>query len=262
MGGQDLIWPLTNMGKSAFILAGIGLLLEFWLLSAMWKRRLVRAFPFFSVFIFSAVVTEIIRAAVAHDYVMYFKVFWGSEVLSAALALLALREAFQRLFEPFLHIYSWSRFLFPVAVIILAGIPLIHGSLHPPREASSLIAAILSFELGVSLLQCGLFVFFLLIKQIFRISWRTYSWGIVEGFAPTAIAGIAYAARSEFGTRFEFLAKYGTSVAYILALLLWLDTFTRASQDSSWRQQITPDQLMTEIRSYSQSLRRLLEKKR
>ena len=250
------------MGKSDLILPVISLLLGIWLLAAMRKRRLLQAFTFFSVYILSAVVIEVVKLAVIHDYVTYFKVFWSAEVLYAVLALLALHEAFHRLFEAFLRVYSWSRFLFPAALIVLAGIPLVHSYLHPPREAGPLIAAILSFELGVNLLQCGLFVFFLLIKQIFRISGRTYSWGIVEGFAATAIAGIAYAARSEFGTRFEFLAKYGTSVAYILALLLWLDTFTRASQDSSWRQQITPEQLMSEIRSYSQSLRRLLEKKR
>lgn len=250
------------MVKSTIILVAISLLLQIWLLAAMRKRHLLRAFPFFTTYVFSAVMIEIARVALIYDYPTFFKVFWGSEVLYAILALLVLYEAFQRLFEPFLHIYSWSGFLFPVAVIVLAGIPLVHSYMHPPREASPLIAAILSLELGVNLLQCGLFVFFLLIKQIFRISGRTYSWGIVEGFAATAIAGIAYAARSEFGTRFEFVAKYGTSVAYILALLLWLETFTRASQDSSWRQQITPEQLMTEIRSYSQSLRRLLEKKR
>ena len=250
------------MGKSAIILAAIGLLLEIWLLSAMRRRRLIRAFPFFSTYILASVAIEILRVAVLRDYPTYFKVFWSTEILYAVLALLALYEAFQRLFAPFLKIYSWTRFLFPGAAIILAAIPLLHSAAHPPKEASPLIAVVLSFELGVNLLQCGLFAIFLLIKQIFSISGRTYSWGIVEGFAATALAGIAYAARSEFGTRFEFLAKYGTSVAYILALLLWLDTFTRVHRDSSWVLETTPEQVMAEIRSYTQSLRRLLERKR
>lgn len=250
------------MGESAIIFIAIGLLLEIWLLAAIWKRHLIRAFPMFSTYILSSVVIEIVKLAIIRDYATYFKVFWASEILYGVLALLALYEAFQRLFGPFLQIYSWSRFLFPVAVIVLAGIPLLHTLAHPPRQASPLIAVILSFELGLNLLQCGLFALFLVIKQIFSISGRTYSWGIVEGFAATALAGLAYAARSEFGTRFEFLAKYGTSVAYILALLLWLDTFTRADRDRSWRPEITPEQLMAELNAYTRSLRRLLEKKR
>ena len=250
------------MGKIALILPAISLLLGIWLLAAMQKRRLVRTFPFFFAYIFSAIVIEIVKLAVVHDYATYFKVFWSAEVLYAVLALLALHEAFNRLFEPFLRIYSWFRFVFPSAVLIFSGIPVLYAVAHPPREVSPLTSLILSFALGVNILQCGLFVIFLAIKKILSISTRTHAWGIVEGFAATALAGVIYAARSEFGTRLNFLVKYGPPVAYIFALLLWLDTFIRVERNAAWNLAITPAQLAEEVAAYTRSLKRLLERRR
>lgn len=250
------------MGTSAIILVAIGLLLEAWLLLVIWRRRLLRAFPFFSVYILAALALAFTKLAVIHDYPTYFKVFWSGEVLYAALALLALHEAFKRLFEPFLRIYSWFRFVFPVGVIVFAGIPLLYTLLRPPHEVSPVTSLILSFELGVNLLQCGLFIVFLAIKQVLNISTRTYSWGIVEGFAATALAGLMYAARSEFGTKLDFLVKYGPPVAYIVALLLWLETFIRVERDSRWMLAINPEELAAEVAAYTRTLKRLLERRR
>lgn len=250
------------MGKSVIVFAGVGLLLQICLLLVIWRRRYLRAFPFFSIYILSAVSIEVIKITVIHSYSAYFKVFWSGEALYAILTLLALHEAFRRLFEPFLGTYRWFRYAFPLAMIVFAGIPVLYALARPPQEAAPVTSLILSFELGVNILQCGLFVVFLAIKQILNISGRTRSWGIVEGFATTALAGLMYAARSEFGTRFDFLVKYGPPVAYIVALLLWLDTFLRVERDSTWSLPITPAELAAEITAYTRSLRRLLERRR
>lgn len=250
------------MGTSAVIFLAIGLLLEVWLLLVIWKRRLFGAFPFFSIYILATVLIEVIKLAVVNDYLAYFKVFWSGEVLYAVLALLALHEAFNRLFEPFLRIYSWFRFVFPTTVLVFSGIPVLYALARPPREASPAISLILSFALGVNILQCGLFLVFLVIKQILSISTRTHAWGIVEGFAATALAGLTYAARSEFGTKLTFLVKYGPPVAYIFALLLWLDTFIRVERNATWNLAITPAQLAAEVAAYTRSIKRLLERRR
>ena len=250
------------MGTIGVVFAIVGLLLQVSLLCVIWRRRLFCAFPFFAVYILSAVIIEVLKFGFIRDYPAYFKVFWGGEIVYAVLSLLALREVFNRLFEPFFRIYRWFRYLFPLAVLICAGIPVLYAIGRPPREATPVISFILSLELGVNLLQSGLFLIFLAIKHLLNVSSRTYSWGIVEGFAATALAGLMYAARSEFGTTFDFLVKYGPPVAYIVALILWLDTFFRVKRDSQWGLPVSPAQLAAEVAEYTKVLRRLLERRR
>ncbi|HEX5435039.1 MAG TPA: hypothetical protein VFY05_12435 [Candidatus Angelobacter sp.] len=250
------------MIKSALILAAIGFPLQIWLIGALGKRRLFRVFPFFSAYAFSAVVIGIIKLAVVHNYAVYFWVFWCAEILYAVLALCALYEAFQKLFDPFLRIYSRFRLIFPVAVALCACLPVSHALKEPLNSPRSFVDFMLSLEFGMGILQCGLFGVFLAVKQILKLQGRTYSWGIVEGFAATALGGLTYGARSGLGNAFLFVAKYAAPMGYILAVLLWLDTFTRGQQDAIWQLGTTPEQLITEVNNYTTSLRQFLERKR
>ena len=251
------------MGKSAVFLVITALLLGFWLLVILWKRRVFRIFPFFFTYVFSSVLIGVIKLVFLADYTIYFRLFWSAEILYAILAVLALHEAFRELFGAFFRIYSWFWLLFPATVVIVSAFSVIHALRHPPVEASPLISIILSLEVGVNILQCGLFLIFLGVRRILKMRGRVYSWGIVEGFAAIALAGITYALRSEFGTRYSFLAKYGTSVAYIFAVTLWLDTFIRAPKsEAKWALGITPKQLSEELRTYTRFLRYLLDRRK
>lgn len=250
------------MVKSTIILGSVGLLLEIWLLVAMRKRGIFRAFPFFSTYIFSSAVISGLKLAVVHDYITYFWTYWCAEILYVVLALLSLHEAFKKLFEPFIRSYSWFRLVFPVSVVVFATIPLFHALKEPLKNPWALVDFMLSVELGMGLLQCGLFAVFLLIKQVFRLRGRIYAWGIVEGFAATSLAGLTYGMRSEFGKAFFFVAKYAAPVGYILALVLWLDTFTRRERDIKWPFAIAPEQLRAEVNAYTMSLKKFLERRR
>jgi hypothetical protein len=251
------------MGKTAVFLLVGALLLGVWLLVILSRRRIFRIFPFFFAYVVSSVIIEIVKLAVIADYPIYFRVFWSAEILYAILTLLALREAFRHLFGAFFRIYSWFWLVFPIATAVTAAVPVLHALAHPPIQASPVISLILSVEMGVYVLQSGLFMIFLMIRRLLKMRHRTYSWGIVEGFAAIALAGLTYAARSEFGTKFGFLAEYGTSVAYILAVGLWLDTFIRAPKwEGQWASGITPRQLSEELRMYTRFLKRPLDRRK
>lgn len=251
------------MGKTDIILLLVALALGAWLAFALLRRRLYSEFPFFFTYVAASITGEIIKLAVIRDYPTYFKVFWTTEALYAILGLLALHEAFRRVFGAFFHIYSWFWILFPAVAAIVAGISIFHTIQHPPAQASPLISLILSVEVAINVIQATIFLLFLGVQWLFKVRRRNYPWGIVEGFAVLALAGAAYALRSEFGTKFALVAKYGTSVAYILAEILWLDTFLRPPDaEPQWTQAVTPAQAMAEIQQTMQLVKRILASRR
>jgi len=89
---------------------------------------------------------------------------------------------------------------------------------------------------------------------------RACELGIVEGFGLSALGAlIAYGLRSEFGTKYDTLAKYAPPVAYIVGVLVWLDTFLRQPDPEvvhAWRDRVTPEQLLAEARGYIRILKR------
>jgi hypothetical protein len=247
------------MGKIDILLLVIGPVLGIWLAAVLFRRRLHAEFPFFFTYIAASITGDIIMLAVNSDYPTYFKVFWTTEALYAILGLLALQEAFRRVFGAFFHVYRWFWMLFPAVAAIFAGISIVHTIQHPPAQASPLISIILSVEVAINVIQATIFLLFLAVQWLFKVRRRNYPWGIVEGFAVLALAGAAYALRSEFGTKFALVAKYGTSVAYILAEILWLDTFLRPpAAEPQWTQAITPAQAWEEIRQTTRVLKSIL----
>jgi hypothetical protein len=70
-------------------------------------------------------------------------------------------------------------------------------------------------------------------------------------------------ARSVFGTKLNVVWSYAHSVAYILAVILWLNTFLRPPEpEPQWRLKITPEQLLDEMRQYSKILGKLRGRRR
>lgn len=202
---------------------GLGLILAI----VLFRHRLHREFPLFFTYIAVNALGDVIKAAVIHNYAIYFYVYWSFELLWAILALAALYEAYYRVFRNFFRVHPWFWGLFPAAVAIVVVISTVYALTRPPKQAVWLINLIISLEIGVNLIQFSIFLLFRAAMLVFRARRRNYPLGIVNGFAVTAAAGIAYALFSEFGTKFTFLLRYGVPVAYILAEAVWLDTFLR-----------------------------------
>ena len=245
------------------ILTLIGPILTAWLAVLLLRRKLHRGFPFFFCYVIASVLIPVIRLAFHHDYLVWFKVVWSTEAIYVLLALLALHEIFRKVFAAFYE-RRWFWLFFPVVVIAISVLAVIYRLGSPPTQANQVISLIISLGMAVNLVQALLFVLFFLLVWFNGIGWREYPFGIVMGFAAIAIVAFSVQwARSEFGTRLNVVSSYAPAMAYILAVVVWLNTFLRPPEpEPQWRLKITPEQLLDEMRQYSKILGKLRGRRR
>jgi hypothetical protein len=245
------------------ILTLIGPILTAWLAVLLLRRKLHREFPFFFCYVIASVLIPVIRLAFHHDYLVWFKVVWSTEAIYVLLALLALHEIFRKVFAAFYE-RRWFWLFFPVVVIAISVLAVIYRLGSPPTQANQVISLIISLGMAVNLVQALLFVLFFLLVWFNGIGWREYPFGIVMGFAAIAIVIFSVQwARSEFGTRLNVVSSYAPAMAYILAVVVWLNTFLRPPEpEPQWRLKITPEQLLDEMRQYSKILGKLRGRRR
>jgi hypothetical protein len=251
------------MHNSDILLSLVGPLVGALLAAILIRRKVNNAFPFFFVYVSSSIGFPILRLCVSSDYKLFFQIYWGTEAIYVFLALLALNEVFRKVFAAFYE-KRWFWLFFPVVVIAISALAVIYRLGSPPAQANQVMSFIISMGMAVNLVQALLFVLFFLLVWLNGIGWREYPFGIVMGFAAIAIVTFAANwARSEFGTRLNVVSSYAPAVAYILAVILWLNTFLRPPEpEPQWKLKITPEQLLGEIRQYSKILRKLRGKGR
>jgi hypothetical protein len=251
------------MGRIDILLADMAVAGALALACILIWRRLYREFPFFLSYVISSILIALIRVAVSGNYQTFFKVYWATETIYALLALLALHEVFRLVFMAFFENW-WFWLFFPCVVAAIFILAVVSRLGSPPVQANRVISLILSLGTAVNLVQALLFLLFFSLVWFFGIRWRNYPFGIVLGFAAIAIGVLGGNwARSEFGTKFNSLFGYAHSVAYIVAVILWLETFIRSPQpEPKWTYEITPEQLLEQIRQYTKIFERYFKRRR
>jgi hypothetical protein len=258
-----LSWPLTDMRKADILLGVIALILAAWLAILLVRSKTNRKFPFFFLYVISSIVFAILRLSVSSNYPLFFVIYWITEAVYVLLALLALHEVFRKIFAAFYE-KRWFWLFFPSVVIAISVLAVIYRLGSPPTQANAVMSFIISMGMAVNLVQALLFVLFFVLVWFNGIGWREYPFGIVMGFAAIAVMTFSVQwARSEFGTRLNVVSSYAPAVAYILAVILWLNTFLRPPEpEPQWKLKITPEQLLEELRQYSKILGKLRGKGR
>jgi hypothetical protein len=251
------------MPKADILLGLVALILAASLAIILVRRKANRAFPFFFLYVISSIGFPILRLCVSGDYKLFFWIYWGTEAIYVLLALLALHEVFRKVFAAFFE-KRWFWLFFPLVVIAISVFAVIYRLGSPPAQANEVISLIISLGMAVNLVQALLFVLFFALVWFNGIGWREYPFGIVMGFAAIAIVIFTVEwARSVFGTKLNVVWSYAHSVAYILAVILWLNTFLRPPEpEPQWRLKITPEQLLDEMRQYSKILGKLRGRRR
>lgn len=232
-------------------------------LSAIFIHRgLYREFPFFFSYLSCSILATAARLMVGSNYRTFFIVYWITEAAYATLALLALHEVFRRVFAAF-YLFWWFRLIFPAAIIVVALFTF-KAVMRPPAAAPQALRLILLFSLVAKYIQAWLFAVFFVLVVLFGLAWRTYTFGIVQGFAVSALGTwIASMGRSEFGIKFAALTRYGPAVAYILAVIVWLAMFWRPERPAvteEWTRFVTPSELAAEIKQSTELLWRFIWK--
>lgn len=250
------------MRKADILLAFVGPIIGGGLAILLLWRKVNREFPFFFSYVSASIFIGLFRAAVASNYLLYFKVYWTTEVIYIALTLLALHEAFRKVFAAFYE-KRWFWLFFPLVVAAIFAIAIAYRLGSPPVQASPLISFILILGSAVSLVQVALFALFFLLVWFHGIHWRDYPFGIVLGFAIIALGSLwGNWSRSIFGTKFNRFFAYAPAVAYISAVIIWVDIFLRPQFEPKWHLRITPEQLLDEVSQYSKIFQRLLGRRK
>jgi len=239
----------------------VGPVLQTCLVFLLVRRRASITFPFFFAYTVFAVLAELCKFALSlhqRNTLSYFYLYWGAEVVYAVLGFLAIHEVFRRVFENFNRL-PWFEFLLPGVGVIMVGIAFLIPVVHPPVQTEPLLETIFSLQIAVRCLQLGVFFLIFLLARIFDLDYRQYAFGIAVGFG-IAAAGILLGTlvRTGLGLDFIIFFQYFPSVAYCIAVTVWLASFVRPEPDDpfrDFRHLFTPELFVKQLQRYKQEVR-------
>jgi hypothetical protein len=169
MRGWFNLAPHNYMGALDLSLSIAAAVLTILLAAALLRRKLQHEFPLFFAYVSFAILATCVRLSVSGNYQTYFKVYWATSALYSVLALLVLYEVFREVFLPFYTVWRWVRLLFPGVVGIVSVVQICRAILHPPIQATPLIAAILSLSWVVNCVEVSLFALFFILALLLGV---------------------------------------------------------------------------------------------
>lgn len=232
--------------------------LQGWLVAILRRRRLEQDFPFFYTYNVIAVAALFMRFLAQPSYRIYFVTYWVTAATHAVFSLLATFELFPHVFRTFSRV---RRFWVVVWIVVLLMIALaaLHAIFKGTVQAGPVVATIAGLEIAVGYVQAGLFLVMLAMSAFYWMPLRRYAFGIAFGFGLLAAGGLAAALlRSEFGTRFKFLSMNMPPVIYVIAVVVWLVTFSKPEPPDPFEQvqsPLSPEQVIERIRRMTKALK-------
>lgn len=233
-----LCWPLTDMSQSDLILGAIAPVLQLALAIIFVRRRLHGRFPYFFSYTVYSLVAIVLRVSVISHPSAFFVAYWSTDILSAILALLVIREVFLPTLTGLPEPYRWIRWIMPTAVAMIVALAIWNAAYRPIGRGplSSLAAGVYSFDLGIRWLEL---LIFLVAAALDRTRWRSLlmnQFSILAGFGIAALLTlVADLGRVQFGSRFEEIFRYLPTSAYICAAVIWLAAFLYKEPDPAFR---------------------------
>ena len=208
-----------------------GAALQITLLVFMVRREWHRAFPRF----FSYVVFQLVKSAVlfltiryfagdlAENSTNYFDVYWAGNAISVLLAVAVMDEILQRLFRQYGGIQTLAATIFRWACGLLVLVSILGAVSSYESGADRVVAAVLSFERSVRLMQCGLFLLIMLLCRVLKHCWRQPEFGVALGFGMFAsIELILISLVAVLGDSQQDLFSVVKSLAYNGVTVLWI----------------------------------------
>lgn len=228
------------------------------LASLLLRRGVLRIFRFFLTYTLFAIVAAFLKFTFYGNYRVYFVCYWAAEPIYVILGMLAMFETFPLVFKTFT--WAWQfRLAVWITVTVMVIISVLQAALAPPIEAGFLIATIYSLAIGARYIQGGVLLAFVLLTWFYGLQPRRYASGIILGFWLVALGDLIPAmVRSEFGTRFKFLFTYMPPVIYVIAVVIWLITFSKPEPPDPFEQiksPLSPEQVIERVRRLTQIMK-------
>jgi hypothetical protein len=235
---------------------GLPILLQSLLLYLLLGRNALHDNAWFFIYTVFSIAATITRLVVFQNTTIYFYLYWGSEVIYAVLQLLASYEIWESMFRYYFRFW-WVKSLFPVTVLVALSIAILRTASPHTNLDVEITRFVLAFEFGVRLIQGAFFVLLWFLVWLTGIRWRQYALGISTGFGMQAsFVLLASFLRSEFGTGFNSLFIFGTPVAYIVTLLIWLWYYS-SPQPPDPERDLVPPLSSEDLAKYLAAIRRI-----
>jgi lysylphosphatidylglycerol synthetase-like protein (DUF2156 family) len=237
-----------------------GVVLEVALATILIRHRLLRSrFPLFFVYVCYAIVDVVGLLLIARysSKRTYAHAYWIAQAVYAIFGLLAMEEAFCRIFMVYYFRRRWFRLLVPSLVLFILSVCIWKWLRHVPIEAGPLTIAYISFDLAMNYMLAGIFGLFGILVLFWRTKWQRHPFGILLGFGVFSVVGmLADALRSDFGTKMNLIFSYAAAVAYIVACAIWLHAFMRDSDNGGNRPglPVDPEELLQLLERPTQML--------
>jgi hypothetical protein len=193
----------------------------------MIRRRLFREFPFFFTYTVFQIVEQGTLFVLDHspavsDY-QYWYVHWVTSIISIVLRFSILWEIFSNVFRDYPGLQRFNRVLFRSAIAIFLLLAAMVAALAPEDGPGHIFSGIHVLDLSVDVMQSGLWLLLVGFCSYFRLSWRSFTYGIAFGLGIFSTVDLATEATRVWtgfvaGYAFDFISM----ATYHLCVIIWL----------------------------------------
>lgn len=218
---------LSTLGDWLWIPATLA---QVFIVTCMVRNGQRKEFPlFFQYTIFQIVLTVAIQplyhmALVSHAaYLAYFEVFWAGTAITSFLGFAVIHEVFQNAFRPFETLRDLASIMFRWALLVVVLVAAVIAFTEAGEAHGHIVAAILSAERSVLVMQGGVLLFLMLFSTRLGLSWRQHGFGIAVGFGVYACGELINNLLSErLGPKFDPMSSLLQMVLGTAQIFIWL----------------------------------------
>jgi hypothetical protein len=216
---HSLLWHYLWVAPDA-----LQLLLCFFL----WKRRLIRQFPAFFLFVLlDSVASLTVYAADLLPFVspeMYWRFVWAQTLLEGVLKLALIAEIFAKVFGAYASVAELGKMLIQWVGAILVFAAALAAGHAPRRQVAGIIFGSDLLEQSIFLIECGVLVFIFLLSWYFRLRWPRQVFGIALGLSISACVHLAtwgLLTNADLSAEKGMLLFFLNGGAFHIVVLLW-----------------------------------------
>jgi len=184
----------------------------------------------------------------------YFVSYWCGEVTQTVLFIIILYELYTSLFRGYAGFRALQDKLFQWSAGTSLAVSVIAAVITPVNDHTSVMTAVLTFNLTAAVVKAGMVFFILIVSSILGLRWGYYAFGILAGtglFATVEAASVAMGLYTGDTIQPEWtLIKSG---AYVCAMMIWVIFYTRQPKMVSGH--VVPD---NDLASWNQALVEML----
>jgi hypothetical protein len=216
----------------SYVFWAVGFLAQASVCVLLWRKQLRQRYPMFFSFCVLQIVSTIplfviARTAGLNSYT-YFYAYWSINAVRVGVGFAVIWELFRVALRPYHALRDLGSMLFTWVTVMMVLVSILLAATGPaPNEPLRVVAAVLSLERNVQLMQCGLLLFFVLFGSKLGLTLRHRTFGIalgVGGYA--AVELILVSVRTQLGpqwanswsllAQFFYIAACGSWIFYVV----------------------------------------------